>query len=66
MTWDKALGRTVWSAPMLTCLSLLVTAWQRAKRMLATLPAPRPSGSFTLGMPFTAEQHPFTAEPLQA
>ena len=41
---DAVAHRAVWVAAMLACLSLLVTAWQRAGRISAT-PAPRPSGS---------------------
>jgi hypothetical protein len=41
---DAVAHRAVWVAAMLACLSLLVTAWQRAWRISAT-PAPRPSGS---------------------
>ena len=41
---DTVAHRAVWVAAMLACLSLLVTTWQRARRMSATRPAPCPSG----------------------
>jgi hypothetical protein len=44
---DTLAHRALWVVALLACLSLLVTAWQRARRMAATRPTTPPSGSLT-------------------
>jgi HupE / UreJ protein len=56
---DTVAHRAVLVAAMLACMSLLVTAWQRARRMSATRPAPCPSGLRSVSNAIPGRKAPF-------